>query len=70
MNTFDTYNEAYDHAREKARFLNLNIAIRKVKEFGKTRFVVSCASKMDSDYARAEIVRPDDPFVINNVRFG
>lgn len=47
-------------AIEKAQGSGLNVAIRKVKEFGKVRFNVSFACHMDSDYFLAEIVTLSD----------
>jgi len=58
---FDTWKEAHNAAKEKATRYNLDVAIRKVKEYGKIRFVVSFACRNDSDYARAEIITPNTP---------
>lgn len=59
---FDDYAEAAAAARRRANSgLGLDAAIRKVKEYGKTRYAVSYAAVMDSDYALAEIVKPDPP---------
>ena len=59
---FTHYEDARQHAREKANREGLNIKIRRVIEFGHDGFNVGYACNMDSDYARAEIVRPGDPF--------
>lgn len=56
------YKDAHQAAVELARLTRCDVAIRWVKEFGKDGFNVSLASKNDSDYARAEIVKPMDPF--------
>ena len=53
---FYNYRVAFNHAKIKARESGLDVAIRKVNEFGKIKFAVSFACKMDSDYAKAEIV--------------
>ena len=55
---FTSYDEAYEAARQKANDANLDVAIRRVKEFGKWGYNVTYASKNDSDYALAEIVKP------------
>src|SRR5712692_43216 len=53
------YEEARAEAQKRANSSGLDVAIRRVKEFGKDGFNVSFASKNDSDYARAEIVTPE-----------
>ena len=59
---FEDYHKARKFAGERAKRFGMDVAIRKVKEFGRNGFNVSFAARMDSDYARAEIVRPNDPF--------
>jgi hypothetical protein len=61
---FTDYHEAFDHAAALARSTNLDIAIRRVREFGKDGFNVSYAAWNDSDYALAEIVRPADAVTV------
>ena len=58
MSVYDTWQEAHEEALYHATANNADVAIRKVKEYGKVRFVLSFACINDSDYARAEIVRP------------
>jgi len=60
MTRFTEWLEAREHAIAKAQQSGLDVAIRRVKEFGKVGYSVSFASKNDSDYARAEIVKPHD----------
>ena len=55
---YDQWVLARQAAIEKANRLGLDVAIRYVKEFGRRGYNVAVASKMDSDYVRAEIVRP------------
>ncbi len=58
---FTDYKEAAEYARKRAKELGIDQAIRAVKEYGKLGYNVACASRNDSDYARAEIVRaPSD----------
>ena len=57
---FTDYHEAARYARDKATASNLDVAIRRVKEFGKDGYNVSFASRNDSDYALAEIVKPGE----------
>jgi len=59
---FTDYHEASAVARLKAREMKMDVAVRAQTEFGKKGFNVSLASRNDSDYARAEIVHPGDPF--------
>ena len=63
MDDFTDYRDAYDEAQRRAVRLQIDQAIRVVKWYGKLRFCVACASRNDSDYARAEIVKPTDPRV-------
>lgn len=58
---FDCYHAAHKRAIALARATNLDVAIRRVREYGRERLAVSLACVNDSDYARAEIVRPSDP---------
>ena len=58
---FTTYLEAWEAARVQATSSNLDVAIRRTREYGKDGFNVSYASRNDSDYARAEIVKPHQP---------
>jgi hypothetical protein len=58
---FETWQEAHAEAAALATRTKLDVAIRAVREYGKLGFNVGFASKNDSDYARAEIVRPGDP---------
>ncbi len=58
---FIDWKEAHAAAVEYANFVRMDVAIRKVKEFGRTGFNINIASHNDSDYAVAEIVRPGDP---------
>jgi hypothetical protein len=58
---FTDYNEARTNAGIMSKVHNLDVAIRGVKEYGKKGFNISFASRNDSDYALAEIVKPGDP---------
>ena len=64
MPRFIDYHEAHAHAAKRATDTGLPVAIRACKEYGKPGFNVSFASRNDSDYARAEIVRPGDPIAL------
>lgn len=55
---FRDWSDAHRHAEEKANRLGLDVAIRATKEYGKKGFAVHLASRNDSDYALAEIVKP------------
>jgi hypothetical protein len=57
---YTTWIDARTAALAKAHRLNLDVAIRRVKEYGRDGFNVTLACRMDSDYARAEIVKPTD----------
>lgn len=57
MDTFTDYRDAYAEAIRRTRDGNLDVAIRKCREYGRTVFVVRYASRNDSDYATAEIVK-------------
>lgn len=58
---FTNWSEAHTYAVTKAKECSVDFAIRFVREFGKGGYNVSIASHNDSDYSRAEIVRPNDP---------
>ena len=60
MTTFDSYHKARQAAEIAAHETCLDIAIRKVKEYGRVRYSISFAARNDSDYTRAEIVRPEN----------
>ena len=57
---FTEWKDAHAAAQRQANQSNMDVAIRKTKEYGKTGYNVSYASRNDSDYALAEIVKPDD----------
>ncbi len=61
MRRFTDWKDAHTEAVKLARLCRSDVAIRKVKEYGKLGFNVSLACRNDSDYALAEIVRPSDP---------
>ena len=46
-------------AQKLANETGLNVALRRVKEFGRVRYNVSFASNDGSDLARAEIIKPN-----------
>ena len=52
------WHAAHAAAQKLARETGLNIALRRVKEFGRVRYVVAFASNDGSDLARAEIITP------------
>lgn len=58
---FADWKEAHTEAQKRANEVGADVAIRKISEFGKMGFNISFASRNDSDYALAEIVRPDAP---------
>ena len=58
---FTDWKEAHIAAVEYARECNHDVALRKTKEYGRTGYNVNLASRNDSDYTLAEIVRPSDP---------
>jgi len=58
---FTDWKEAHRAAIDLADQVGLDVAIRRQREYGKDGFNLSLACKMDSDYARAEIVRPGTP---------
>lgn len=55
---FESYQDARNYAEWRANESGFDIALRRVKEYGREGFNVSFAARMDSDYARAEIIRP------------
>mgnify|MGYP001618542444 CR=1 FL=1 len=55
---FRDWKEAHAHAQAKADRLGLDVAIRATREYGRKGFAVHLASRNDSDYAIAEIVKP------------
>lgn len=55
----DQWPAAHAYAKAMANRLNLDVAIRKAKEYGKSGLNVSLACRADSDYHTAEIVKPD-----------
>ena len=62
MKSFKNWNDAHDYAIQISTECQNDVAIRKVKEFGTNiRYNVGFASRNDSDYAMAEIVRPNTP---------
>lgn len=60
MKRFQEWSDAHQYARDLARQHQLCVAIRKVKEYGKTGYNVGFVSTNDSDYVTAEIVRPGE----------
>lgn len=61
MQRFVNWKDAHTYAATLATQCKLDVAIRKVKEFGVVGFNVGFASRNDSDYAMAEIVKPNTP---------
>ena len=60
MSVHREWKDAHNEAQKLANDTKLDLAIRKVKRLGPGHeFVVSFASRNDSDYERAEIVRPE-----------
>ncbi|KKN83831.1 hypothetical protein LCGC14_0294840 [marine sediment metagenome] len=60
LQRYKTRHEAREAALAKAHKLGLDVAIRRTKEYGKEGYNVSLACTNDSDYIKAEIVRPTD----------
>ena len=56
---FTDYRDAAKEARTLANATGHDVAIRAVREYGTPGYNVKFASPNDSDYALAEIVRPD-----------
>ncbi len=61
---FSTWEEAHIAALQYAVDTKHDVALRKVKEYGRTGFNISLACTNDSDYARAEIVRPIEAMLV------
>ena len=61
MKHFSTYTEAIAEARRMATASRIDVAIRRASRFDAPGFVVAYASRNDSDYTLAEIVRPGTP---------
>ncbi len=57
---FIDWKDAHTYAQNQANTTGNDVAIRKVKEYGKTGYNVGFACVNDSDYALAEIVTPDN----------
>jgi hypothetical protein len=57
----DKYHTARRYAGELAARLGCDVAIRKGREYGHPVIYVGLACAQDSDYAKAEIVRPGEP---------
>ena len=62
MERYTDYLEARKAAILKADRSNFDVAIRKVKEYGKIGYNLSFAAKMDSDYYLTEIIKPGTLF--------
>lgn len=60
MRRFTDWKDAHKEAEQLANHCKCDVAIRKVKEYGKVGFNVTLASRNDSDYALAEIVKPSE----------
>ena len=56
---YENYEDAHRYATLRANETGLDVAIRRVREYGRDGYNVTFAARMDSDYARAEIIRPD-----------
>ena len=67
---YTDYTAAYEYARAQADRLGLDMAIRRVREYGRDGFNVGIARRQDSDDARAEIVGPGMPSCIRGLRKG
>jgi hypothetical protein len=57
---FEDWKDAHKYAQWLANDTRLDVAIRAVKEFGRMGYNTSYASRNDSDYAKAEIVSPNN----------
>lgn len=55
---FTDYHEARKQAQEYANEMQMDVYIRRQKEYGKDGYNIGLASRNDSDYAVAEIVQP------------
>lgn len=60
MTAFKNWHDAHQFAIQQARKLGVDHAVRAVTWYGESKFAVSIACRNDSDYARAEIVKPTD----------
>lgn len=60
---FADWKEAHAVAQQRANETGLDVAIRKASPYDREGFVVSFASRNDSDYATAEIVKPERSFM-------
>lgn len=58
----ESWSSAHAEAATLATKTGLDVAIRAVREYGKLGYNVSFASVNDSDYAKAEIVRPGEHY--------
>jgi hypothetical protein len=58
---FIDWKEAHSAAVAYANETKHDVALRIAKEYGKTGYNISLASRNDSDYYLAEIVKPGDP---------
>lgn len=58
-NAYLDWKDAHAEARKRANATGLDAALRKTSGLGKTVFNVAFASVNDSDYALAEIVKPE-----------
>ena len=65
MESIRDYHLARQAAEQRAAFTGLDVAIRKVKEYGIVRYTINFASRNDSDYDMAEIVQPTDALIPN-----
>lgn len=61
MERFADWKQAHTYAVDMANTHKIDVAIRATREYGKLGYNVSFASRNDSDYAVAEIVRPGGP---------
>lgn len=61
MTRYTEYRTAAIAARALATAHGIPVAIRRTREYGRDGYTVSFAHVMDSDDARAEIVKPGEP---------
>lgn len=62
MPVYDDWHEARAEAQRRANAAQLDVGIRKVREYGRTRFVVSYLPRADRRYGddlRCEVVTPE-----------
>lgn len=57
----DDYLKAANCARQQATKYNREMLLLKTKEYNRTVFTVSFATKADADYYRGEIIKPGEP---------